>query len=255
MKAVVYDRYGDAGVLTVRDVRPLAPPTSGEVHVRVMAAALNPKDVLVRQGKFKLVTGWRFPRGVGYDFAGTVIDGARFASGTRVYGMVNGWRSVNHKVHVLSPLRMLSGSIGIDPDAMHALGEQREMAKVIARDAPHQGASVLDLHGSVVDWLSVWMRQFLSLPDLKSDLPIDVTDGRNIDRAGVAHHQLSACWPLGRQCLGVRNHQRHLAIDGRDLHEDQPHRPYSLGFPARWQATRVRSGTRRGEGLAGEHRR
>ncbi len=92
MKAVVYDRYGDAGVLTVRDVRPLAPPTSGEVHVRVMAAALNPKDVLVRQGKFKLVTGWRFPRGVGYDFAGTVIDGARFASGTRVYGMVNGWR-------------------------------------------------------------------------------------------------------------------------------------------------------------------
>jgi hypothetical protein len=31
---------------------------------------------------------------------------------------------------------------------MHALGEQREMTKVIARDAPHQGASVLDLQGS-----------------------------------------------------------------------------------------------------------
>jgi NADPH:quinone reductase-like Zn-dependent oxidoreductase len=92
MKAVVYDRYGSADVLTVRDVSRPAPRTAGEVHVRVMAAALNPKDVLVRRGKFKLLTGWRFPRGVGYDFAGTVIAGARFAPGTRVYGMVNGWQ-------------------------------------------------------------------------------------------------------------------------------------------------------------------
>jgi NADPH:quinone reductase-like Zn-dependent oxidoreductase len=92
MKAVVYNRCGDADVLVVHDIRQPARPTSGEVHVRVMAAALNPKDVLVRRGKFKLLTGWGFPRGVGYDFAGTVIAGARFAAGTRVYGMVNGWR-------------------------------------------------------------------------------------------------------------------------------------------------------------------
>lgn len=91
MKAVVYDRYGDADVISVRDVRPPARPKSSQVHVRVMAAALNPKDVLVRRGKFKLLTGWRFPRGVGYDFAGTVIAGGRFAAGTRIYGMVNGW--------------------------------------------------------------------------------------------------------------------------------------------------------------------
>lgn len=92
MKAVVYDRYGDAGVLALRDVRPPAPPGPGEIHVRVAAAALNPKDVLVRRGKFKLLTGSKFPRGVGYDFAGTVIGGTRFAPGTRVFGMVNGWR-------------------------------------------------------------------------------------------------------------------------------------------------------------------
>src|SRR5262245_44991846 len=92
MKAVVYDRYGAADVLTIRDVRRPARRGSGEVHVRVMAAALNPKDVLVRRGKFRLLTGRKFPRGVGYDFAGTVIAGTRFAPGTRVYGMVNGWR-------------------------------------------------------------------------------------------------------------------------------------------------------------------
>src|SRR5262245_375447 len=91
MRAVVYDRYGDAGVISVRDMPRPARASSGEVQVHVMAAALNPKDVLVRRGKFKLLTGWKFPRGVGYDFAGTVIDGGRFASGTRVYGMLNGW--------------------------------------------------------------------------------------------------------------------------------------------------------------------
>lgn len=64
MKRVVYNRYGDAAVLTLGDALPPAPPGSGEVHVRVHAAALNPKDLLVRKGKFKLFTGHRFPREV-----------------------------------------------------------------------------------------------------------------------------------------------------------------------------------------------
>ena len=92
MRAIVYERYGDADVLAVRDVGPPAAPGPRQIHVRVAAAALNPKDILVRKGKFKLLTGSSFPRGVGYDFAGTIVGGARFAPGTRVFGMVNGWR-------------------------------------------------------------------------------------------------------------------------------------------------------------------
>ena len=58
-------------MLRVRDVpRPSA--GRGEVLVRVRAAALNPKDVLVRCGKFRLLSGRRFPKGVGFDWAGEV---------------------------------------------------------------------------------------------------------------------------------------------------------------------------------------
>ncbi len=63
--------------------------------MRVAAAALNPKDVLVRKGKFRLISGRRFPRVPGYDFAGTVEKLGEGASGValgdEVYGMVNAW--------------------------------------------------------------------------------------------------------------------------------------------------------------------
>jgi NADPH:quinone reductase-like Zn-dependent oxidoreductase len=40
--------------------------------VRVRAAAANPLDWKVRNGDMKMMTGRKFPRGVGYDFAGVV---------------------------------------------------------------------------------------------------------------------------------------------------------------------------------------
>jgi NADPH:quinone reductase-like Zn-dependent oxidoreductase len=63
--------------------------------VRVRAAGLNPKDVLVRKGKYRLFTGGRFPRGVGYDWAGEVAEVggsvSGIAAGDRLFGMLNGW--------------------------------------------------------------------------------------------------------------------------------------------------------------------
>lgn len=43
-----------------------------DVLVRVRAAAANPMDFGIRNGKMKMVTGQSFPRGMGYDFAGIV---------------------------------------------------------------------------------------------------------------------------------------------------------------------------------------
>ena len=94
MKAAYYNRFGSVDVLNVGDL-PAPWPARGEVLVRVAAAALNPKDVLVRKGKFKLISGRRFPRVPGYDFAGSVeqlgagVSGV--APGEEVYGMVNAW--------------------------------------------------------------------------------------------------------------------------------------------------------------------
>lgn len=95
MKAIQFDGYGAPAVLTCRDaVRPLCGP--GELLVRVRAAGVNPKDCLVRKGKFRWFTGRRFPLGLGHDFAGTVEAVGRhvndFQAENPVYGMTNGWK-------------------------------------------------------------------------------------------------------------------------------------------------------------------
>lgn len=95
MKAIRFDHYGPPTVLACREV---AAPVCGpaQLLVRVHAAGVNPKDCLVRKGKFRWFTGRRFPLGVGHDFAGTVeAAGAHvhdFKTGDAVYGMTNGWQ-------------------------------------------------------------------------------------------------------------------------------------------------------------------
>ncbi len=95
MKVIQFDGYGAPAVLVCRDAaRPQCGP--GELLVRVRAAGVNPKDCLVRKGKFRWFTGRRFPLGLGHDFAGTIEDVGRqvndFQTGDPVYGMTNGWK-------------------------------------------------------------------------------------------------------------------------------------------------------------------
>lgn len=84
-RALCFDRYGPLSVLGIREL-PLDEPRSGEVLVRVRAAALNPKDSFVRKGRFRALSGRSFPKRVGVDFAGEVVRGEGFAPGDRVYG-------------------------------------------------------------------------------------------------------------------------------------------------------------------------
>ena len=97
MRAIRFHRYGPPGVLRWEEA-PDPVPGRGEVRVRVRAAALNPKDALVRKGKLRLFTGWqRFPLASGYDLAG-VVDalgpGVRsVAAGDAVFSMIQSWRA------------------------------------------------------------------------------------------------------------------------------------------------------------------
>jgi NADPH:quinone reductase-like Zn-dependent oxidoreductase len=94
-RALVYDRYGGLDVLSLREV-PTPRAEAGEVLVRIRAAALNPKDSLVRKGRFRALSGldaWSgrsFPKRVGVDFAGEVVHVGRgvrdLAAGDRVWG-------------------------------------------------------------------------------------------------------------------------------------------------------------------------
>ncbi|WP_211589404.1 NADP-dependent oxidoreductase [Microbispora sp. H11081] len=71
MKRIQYHEYGGPEVMRLEDFEP-APLGAEEVLVRVRAAAANPMDFGIRAGRMKHVTGRRFPRAMGYDFAGVV---------------------------------------------------------------------------------------------------------------------------------------------------------------------------------------
>ena len=92
MRAVVFSRYGSSDVLTIEELD-VPKIKSGQVLVKVDHAALNPKDVLVRKGKFRMFTGNRFPIQGGFEMSGVVeqSDTPDFKPSDEVFGMVNGW--------------------------------------------------------------------------------------------------------------------------------------------------------------------
>jgi NADPH:quinone reductase-like Zn-dependent oxidoreductase len=92
MKAAQITSFGAPDVLRVVEVdRPT--PGAGEVLVRVEAASVNGHDTIVRAGGLKMVSGRRFPIGVGLDFTGVVVTTGSgvedYRAGDRVWGMVH----------------------------------------------------------------------------------------------------------------------------------------------------------------------
>lgn len=89
LKRIQYHRYGGPEVMRLEDFEP-ARPESGEVLVRVKAAAANPMDWQIRSGEMRMMTGRKFPRGLGHDFSGVVEaigDGVtRLSVGDEVLG-------------------------------------------------------------------------------------------------------------------------------------------------------------------------
>lgn len=71
MWRIQYHRYGGPEEMRLEEVD-VPEPGRGQVRVRVRAASANPADWKVRAGNLRLVSGSRFPRGMGHDFAGVV---------------------------------------------------------------------------------------------------------------------------------------------------------------------------------------
>src|SRR5262245_1408933 len=91
MKAAFYDSPGGPEVLRVGDL-PTPTPKSGEVRVRVVAAAVNPIDTYIRAGAVAMNRPQ--PAIPGCDFAGMVDavgpGATRFRVGDRVWGSNQG---------------------------------------------------------------------------------------------------------------------------------------------------------------------
>lgn len=94
MNALIYRKFGDPTVLEWVDdwPRPVVSPKG--VVIKSIAGSVNPKDVLLRKGKFsKTLARDPLPRAAGHDVAGEVAsvgkDVSNISVGDTVFGMTN----------------------------------------------------------------------------------------------------------------------------------------------------------------------
>ena len=92
MQAVMYDRFGDASVLSLRET---AVPQAGrgQIQVRVRMASLNPIDFKLRSGIMRILGRPKRPAITGKDFAGEITalgaEVSGYQLGQRVFGSVD----------------------------------------------------------------------------------------------------------------------------------------------------------------------
>ncbi|MCD4748584.1 MAG: NAD(P)-dependent alcohol dehydrogenase [Thermoanaerobaculales bacterium] len=94
MKALIYRKFGDPSVLEWVENWPPPVVSPNSVLIRSIAGGVNPKDVLLRKGKFsRTLARDPLPRVVGLDVAGEVVevgkDVSNLAVGDLVFGMTN----------------------------------------------------------------------------------------------------------------------------------------------------------------------
>lgn len=90
MKKILYDEYGGSEVMSMEEVeRPT--PESDEVLVRVHAAGINELDWKIRNGNLKIQDGKGFPKAMGCEFSGEVVQAGESVSQFKPNDAVFGW--------------------------------------------------------------------------------------------------------------------------------------------------------------------
>jgi NADPH:quinone reductase-like Zn-dependent oxidoreductase len=92
MKAVQISKYGSPEVLQLNEV-PKPAPKDDEVLIRIHATSVNPVDWKIRSGSLKWIIGFQFPKTLGFDVSGEVVQTGsrvtRFRVGDQVYARSN----------------------------------------------------------------------------------------------------------------------------------------------------------------------
>lgn len=119
MKAYYSKAYGDSEASAYGELPdPVAGP--GQILAEVKAVSINPVDWKIRQGDARFITGFRFPRIFGADFAGIVRDTGEgvsaFKPGDRVYGSKS---AVFNRQGALAELRAVDeANVRLIPEGM-----------------------------------------------------------------------------------------------------------------------------------------
>ena len=91
MKAIVYQKFGTTEVLQATE-QPTPAIKADQVLVKVKAFSINPMDWKIRKGEMTLMSGSKFPKYTGTDFAGIVEETGAAVTGLKkgdeVFGVV-----------------------------------------------------------------------------------------------------------------------------------------------------------------------
>lgn len=91
MKTIVYNQFGSTAVLQLAQ-EPKPTIKNDQVLVKVKAFSINPMDWKIRKGEMKLMSGSKFPKYTGADFAGIVEEVGtgvtHLKKGDEVFGVV-----------------------------------------------------------------------------------------------------------------------------------------------------------------------
>lgn len=119
MRAVYYEQWGGADVLTIGEL-PEPEPAAGEVVIRVRATSVNPIDWKIREGQFECVFDHEFPIIPGWDAAGEIAevgDGVEgFAPGDRVYAYCR--KAIAHDGTYADYIRMPAEAVAPMPQTL-----------------------------------------------------------------------------------------------------------------------------------------
>ena len=116
MKALIYREFGAPNVLEWTENWPEPSVGPNSVRIRCLAGGVNPKDVLLRKGKFRALARDPLPRVSGMEIAGEVVEVGKnvtsFAEGETVFGMTNRFSGGIHSEWAV----LDAGEIALAPD-------------------------------------------------------------------------------------------------------------------------------------------
>jgi NADPH:quinone reductase-like Zn-dependent oxidoreductase len=181
IRAVRFEKYGGIDVLNVVEV-PRPHPAPGRVVVDVMAASINPGEIVIREGRMHDRWPAKFPEGEGSDFAGVVAELGPGVDTVTVGEEVIGWSDErsSHATAVSVPAEQLvakpsgvpwevAGSLYVvgttaqatirsvrvaSPDTVAVSAAAGGVGSITVQLARGRGAEVIGIAGpSNADWL------------------------------------------------------------------------------------------------------
>jgi NADPH:quinone reductase-like Zn-dependent oxidoreductase len=95
MKKIFYNQYGNTDVLQMIET-PIPAISETGILVRIKAVSINPLDWKIFKGEEKMMSGSKFPKGIGIDFSGIIektgSNTSRFKKGDEVFGLFDAFK-------------------------------------------------------------------------------------------------------------------------------------------------------------------